>query len=85
MIRVHIERLVLENVPVGPGQHPILQSAVERELGRLLVERGIGPELRGGGAIPSVRGGSAQLSRDKGPKQMGTQIARAIHGGIGAK
>jgi hypothetical protein len=83
MIRVHIERLVLENVPVGAGQHPVLQSAVERELGRLIAERGIGRELRGGGAIPSVRGGSAQFTSDKGARQMGTQIARAIHGGIG--
>jgi hypothetical protein len=85
MIRVHIERLVLENVPVGAGQHSQLQFAVEHELGRLLANGGIGAELRGGGAVPSLRGGSARLAPDKGTRQTGVQIARAIHGGIGAK
>ena len=82
-IHVHIERLILEGLPVTRNQGPMLQAAVETELARLLATDGLGPELRAGRAVPSVKAGNIQLAGDSSPNWLGQQIARAVHGGIG--
>lgn len=81
MIKVHIERLVLEGLPVGRSQGPLVQAAVQAELSRLLTEGGLGPELAAGGAVPSVPAESIRLG-GSGPGEMGRQIARSVYGGI---
>jgi hypothetical protein len=81
MIKVHIEQLVLEGLPVGRSQGPLVQEAVQAELSRLLVEGGLGPELAAGGAVPSVPAESIRLVGG-GPAQMGRQIARSVYGGM---
>lgn len=83
MIRVHIERLILDGVELGPGDAPKLQAAVEGELARLVGERGLAPEMSGGGALASVRGGAVQLGQADTPARLGRQVASAIHKGIG--
>ena len=82
-IDLHIERLVLDGIDVGPAQRPHLQAAVEAELGRLLAEGGIGDGLAGGGAVPAVRAEGFALSADGSPVSLGQQIARSVYGGIG--
>lgn len=83
-IKVHIERLVLDGLPVERHQAPLIQTAVEVELARLLVADGLAPTLKsGGGATPSVSAPGIQLSSDSNPAQIGQQIARAVYGGIG--
>jgi len=81
LIKVHIERLVLDGLPVILAQGPLVQSAVEAELGRLLSEGGLGPELASGGAVPSVRADGIN-SAGKSPAQIGRQIARSVYGGM---
>lgn len=82
MIKVHIERLVLDGLPVTRAQGPLVQAAVEAELSRLLSEGGLGHELAAGGAVPAVRADSIN-SAGKSPAQIGRQIAKSVYGGIG--
>jgi hypothetical protein len=81
-VNLHIERLVLEGIDVEPAQGPILQAALEAELGRLIAEGGVGA-LATGGAVPSVKAEGFQMSGDGNPSQLGRQIAGAVYGGIG--
>lgn len=84
-INLHIERLVLEGVELGPGQERPLRAALEGELARLLGAGGLAPELRGGGAVP--RAGAGALgpgAAGEGPAALGRRIARAVYAGIGA-
>jgi hypothetical protein len=83
-INVNIERLILDGISVSHAQRPLLQAAVEAELGRLLAEGGLGTELRSGGAVPSVPATAIQLSPDGNPTQWGQQIAQSVYGGIGS-
>ena len=82
MIKVHIERLVLDGLPVTRSQGPQVQAAVEAELSRLMSEGGLAPELASGGAVPSVRADGIK-SIGGSPAQIGRQIAKAVYGGVG--
>lgn len=82
-INLHIERLILDGVPVAQSQRPLLQAAIEAELANLLAADGLAPGLRAGGAVPQVRGSSIQLPGQASPSDLGRQIARAVYGGIG--
>jgi hypothetical protein len=81
MIKVHIEHLVLEGLPVERRHGPQVQAAVEAELSRLMSEGGLGPELASGGAVPSVQADGIN-SVGKSPAQIGRQIARSVYGGM---
>jgi len=66
-LRLHIERLVLDGVPLAMADGPRFQAALEQELGRLLGADG-GESWSGAaiarldaGAIHLVPGGSAQV------------------------
>lgn len=82
-IRVHIERLVLDGLPVGRHQGPVIQAAVEAELTRLLGADGLAGSLISGGATPSVLAPGIRLAPESSPTQLGQQIGRAVYGGIG--
>ena len=84
-INVHIERLVLDGkLPVTGAQRPQIQAAVQAELGRLLAG-GLSQELHGGTVVPRIQGGAISLRKDSSPAKFGTQIATAVHQGIGRK
>jgi len=40
---VHIERLILDGLSVGPGEEMLVQAAVEAEHGRLVEKSGLAP------------------------------------------
>ena len=82
-IHIYIDRLILDGISVPHAQRPVLQAAVEAELGRLLAEGGIGAELRSGSAVPSISTPAIQLSPEGSPNQWGHQIAHAVYRGIG--
>jgi hypothetical protein len=82
-INLHIERLILDGLPIANGQGPLVQAAVEAELGRLLGAEGLHPSLQSGIAVPSVRADAVSLNAGSNPTQIGQQIARAVYGGIG--
>ena len=79
-IHVHIERLILDGLPLTHGQGAGVQAAVETELARLLgaAPGGISPAWRAGGAIPSLRAGALSLAATGSPTQIGRQIAGAL-------
>ena len=82
-IRVHIENLVLEGLPIERRQAAQVQAVVETELARLLAEGGISAELQSGGALPSAPARAIALDGKAGPARLGRQIARSVYGGIG--
>ncbi len=82
-IHLHIERLILDGLPIERAQGPHVQAAVEAELSRLLTENGLAPDLQAGGAMPNVRANAIQLTTVSNPTQVGTQIAQSVYGGIG--
>ena len=81
-IHLHIERLVLDGLPITSHQGVHVQRAVETELARLLTEGGVGSELAAGGALPSLRAGNIRLTNGATPAQLGRQIGQAVYGGF---
>lgn len=81
-INVHIERLILDGLPVHRTQAPLVQAAVEAELARLLTTGGMSGDLAAGGAVPTVSAGSMNISTESQPASLGNQIAQAVYGGI---
>ena len=82
-INLHIERLVLEGLELGPGQGDLVRAAVAAELTRLLTEGGLAGQFQSSAALPSVRVGAIHLAPTSEPAQLGGQIAQAVYGGIG--
>jgi hypothetical protein len=81
-IDVHIERLVLEGLPISAGEGAVLKEAIQRELARALAAGGLSHELRAGGAFPRMRAPGARLSSE--PRAVGERVARSIYRGIGS-
>lgn len=81
-IDVHIDRLILEGLPLTRHQGVLVQAAVERELARLLAAHGLSGKARTGGAAPQVNAGSFELREANHPSRLGQQIARSVYGGI---
>ena len=82
-INLHIERLVLDGIPLGPGQRPLLQAALETELSRLLTSGGLSDSLQLGGALYNMKTSGIQLAHEGNPAQLGEQIASSVYGRIG--
>jgi len=82
-IRLHIDRLVLDGIPIGAADRPRLQAAIERELTRLIREGGLAPELAYGVAVPSLQSAQITLAADAKPAQLGSAIAGSLYGGLG--
>ena len=79
-VRLHIDRLVLEGVPLSRSESAVLGQAVGAELTRLVSEGGLQPRNL---PSPSARPLSAsQLSFDSaaGPEAWGVQIAQSVYG-----
>ena len=82
-ITLHIERLIIDEGFIRRDQRMILQSAVETELARLFGAGGLAEVLQSGAALPSIHPLSMQMKRAGSPKDVGTQIAQAVYGGLG--
>ena len=77
-INLHIERLVLDGLPITRGDGPFVQAAVEAELTRLLTEGGLSSDFLSGGALASVRANSIHLEKESSPVALGQQIAESL-------
>ena len=82
-IHLHIERVVLEGVPVSASERPLLRAAMETELTQLLRNGELSDELRAGATLAQVRAGAIQVAKESSPKKLGTDIAHAVHQGLG--
>jgi hypothetical protein len=81
-IDLHIERLVLEGLPLTASQGPSVQAAVESELVHLLGMGDLWRQLRAGGAVPHLQGTKLKLTAETCPEMIGRQIAHSVCGGI---
>src|SRR5262245_41606656 len=75
---VHIERLVLDGLPVESGEGDLVQAAVETELTRLLVEHGF--SFSSAADVPRLSAEPIHLTHGSKPSSLGHQIAQAIYG-----
>lgn len=83
-ISVHIERLILDGLPIAQRDRARLQAAIEEELARLLSKGALSVDLRAPGTLPRLTGGAIELTGSEEPSLLGKHIAQAIYGGIGA-
>ena len=81
-IHLHIERLILDGLPLEQRDGAQMRVAVEAELTRLLSESGLGESYANGGAFASLRADTIHAT-DTRPQPLGTQIAHAVYGSIG--
>jgi hypothetical protein len=81
-INLHIERLILDGLFESHAEGPVIGTAMETELARLLADGGLKSDIQSGGAFPSVRVSTVQLPQAK-AVPLGQQIARAVYHGIG--
>jgi hypothetical protein len=79
-IKVHIERLILDGLPVTSRQGDSIHAAVETELARVLADKGF--DCSSGYAVPHLAASPIQLSQVSKPSLLGQQIARAVYGGL---
>lgn len=82
-INFHIERLVLDGLPISRHDGPIVQAAVESELARLLTDAGLSGNLLAGGALANVPANEIQLRNANDPAEMGQRIAHSVYGVLG--
>jgi len=82
-INVHIERVILDGVPVDRPR--LLRGALEKELTHQLTQGGLSAEFGHGCAVPYVAGGGIGLRENDPSARLGTQIANAVYRGIGAR
>jgi len=81
-INLHIERLILDGLPIDGGDGGSLRIAMETELTRLLTQTGGTPSWQTGTALPSIRADAVQLTAQNSPSQLGREIAWSVHNGI---
>lgn len=81
-IALHIERLVLDGVPLGAAQGARLRRAVEQELARLIARGGL-PDAGQGGAVARADAGAIRMRPRDDADALGRKIAQAAYRGIG--
>ncbi|MDP9107830.1 MAG: hypothetical protein M3N23_02015 [Pseudomonadota bacterium] len=81
-ITVHIERLVLDGLPISRAEGLTLQRALETELARLLDAHDVTEALRLGAAVAALPISKVDLTAAASPTQMGRAIANTIHAGL---
>ncbi len=82
-ITVHIERVILDGLPVAAHQRDKLQVAFEAELARLLANGQLAFDLQTGGLLKQVPAGVLELKADESIDTLGKKLALAIYRGIG--
>lgn len=80
-IHLHIERLVLEGLPIDSHQAMFVRVAMESELARLVSSNGWASGLSGG-VVPFVSGSAIQFVDGNDARSLGHQIAQALYRGL---
>ncbi|GAC1341994.1 MAG: hypothetical protein NVSMB27_00300 [Ktedonobacteraceae bacterium] len=81
-VTIHIERLILDGVPVPHRHRPQVQAALEEELARLVAADGLAVDVRVSGNLPRLAGGELQLETED-AELLGKRIAQAVYTRIG--
>ncbi len=78
-INLHIERLILDGLPVEARDSALVRAAVESELSRLLSERGIPSDLQTEANQARILAPTLRLNSPSHAKEIGTQIGAGIY------
>jgi hypothetical protein len=78
-INVRIERLVLEGLPLGPRQGPLVQHALQVELATLLAHAAPSARWWPAGAVPGLRADTIRPAASYTPQQWGREIAHVVN------
>jgi hypothetical protein len=79
-VELHIEELVLRGF--APGERSRIGEAVERDLARRFAEQGVPQSLAWEGKIARADGGMFEAKLSMRAEEIGTQIGRAVYGGL---
>jgi hypothetical protein len=82
-INVHIERLILDGLPIERRDGAAVQAAVEAELARLFHAGQLSPALRSSSMVAGLRAAFIELPESVSPAGLGQQIAQAVHTSLG--
>jgi len=82
-IVVHIERLIVDGLPVTAADAGQLHAAVTAELAHRLAVGGLAEQFSRGGAVPQLRAPSISLGQGDRADTVGRHIAHSVHTGIG--
>lgn len=78
-LRLHIDRIVLNQLPLHRSEQGPVRAAVVAELELLFGTGALRPELRQGFSTPGLRLGDIRLRDGGSPEQIGLQIAQALY------
>jgi len=84
-IELHIERLVLDGLPLWAGDAARIQAAIEAELSRYLTEMPVQAEAFRSfqsSALEVVRAPAIDIGATMRPAQIGTRIAQSVSRGL---
>ncbi len=81
-IHVHIERLVLNGLPVERSAAPQIELAMQQELASLLTTAAPPSSVLSAGAIPTLRVAPITIAERTPSRTIGAAIARSLHGGL---
>ncbi len=81
-VQLHIERLVLEGIPLPRGHESRFKAELASELARLFSERGVPSELTQGDARDRLAGGILRLTANVDVGTIAKQVAQAVYGGL---
>jgi hypothetical protein len=94
-VELHIERLVLNGLPLPPGGRAALAGALGRELTLLIQAGGVSPALLGGTGLPRLTATLAPSALISAParsagntapaagSRLGREIARSVYSCLG--
>ena len=78
-ITIHIDRLVLDGLPLERSAGSMVQAGLEKELARLLGDHGLQSGWQQGGAVAALSAPSIALGPSAKPFEIGEAVGQAIH------
>jgi hypothetical protein len=79
-IHLHIERLVLDGLPIATSERPLFQAAMEAELTQLLQNAALVKQLPTSTAF--LRAPAIHAGKNTHPRMLGRAIAHAVNSGL---
>jgi hypothetical protein len=81
-LNLHIERLIVEGLPLEWRERRTLQAAIERQLAHLLATHGIPRGLRTPGSAAALVAPAMRLGAETGAQPTGALIGASIYAGL---
>jgi hypothetical protein len=81
-IHVHIERLILDGLPVDRRSAPQVELALQQELASLLATAPLPAGALAGAAMPRLKAASITVAEGTPARTIGAAIAKSLHGGL---